>query len=331
MSDTFLRQWAMLRLVPRHPAKIDTTSLQQLLADEGFETTHRTIQRDLQTLSAVFPLAVDEREKPFGWFWAKDAKVMDIPGITPPAALAFRLAESHLADLLPPSVLDYLEPHFQRAREVLKTTSLGGLKAWSAKVHVIPRGLQLKPAKVEADVQHVVYEALLARQRFSAFYLPRDGEQAVEYEVNPLALVLRQGVTYLVATLWDYDDVKHLALHRMQSAAPLDRKARQPGNFRIDDYLESGAFAYPVSTRKIKLHALFDIATAYHLFETPLADDQVLRAEGAKHMLLKATVDDSAELRWWLLGFGDGVEVLSPKRLRQEFRSVAIKLGALYK
>lgn len=321
----------MLRLVPRYPAKVDTTSLQRALQDEGFSTTTRTIQRDLNTLSSIFPLTVDEREKPFGWSWAKSARVMDIPGITPPAALAFRLAESHLADLLPPSVLDYLEPHFQRAREVLKTTSLGGFKAWSDKVHVIPRGLRLKPAKVEADVQHVVYEALLARQRFSTLYLPRDGEQAVEYEVNPLALVLRQGVTYLVATLWDYDDVKHLALHRMQSATPLDHKARQPGNFRIDDYLESGAFAYPVSTRKIKLRALFDIATAHHLLETPLADDQTLKADGEEHMLLKATVDDSAELRWWLLGFGDGVEILSPKRLRQEFRNVAIKLGELYK
>jgi len=170
--DTFLRQWAMLRLVPRYPVKVDTTSLQRALEDEGFLTTARTIQRDLQTLSGIFPLAVDEREKPFGWSWAKNVRVMDIPGITPPTALAFRLAESHLTDLLPPSVLNYLEPHFRRAREVLKTTSLGGLKAWSNKVHVIPRGLQLKPAKVEVDVQHVVYESLLKRHRFRVLYLP---------------------------------------------------------------------------------------------------------------------------------------------------------------
>ena len=75
--DTFLRQWAMLRLVPRYPAKVDTTSLQRALEDEGFPTTARTIQRDLQTLSGLFPLMVDEREKPFGWSWAKSARVID--------------------------------------------------------------------------------------------------------------------------------------------------------------------------------------------------------------------------------------------------------------
>lgn len=320
----------MLRLVPRYPAKVDTTSLQRALEDEGFPTTARTIQRDLQTLSGLFPLMVDEREKPFGWSWAKSARVMDIPGITPPAALAFRLAESQLADMLPPSVLSYLEPHFQRAREVLKTTSLGGFNAWSDKVHVIPRGLQLKPAKVDSSVQHVVYESLLKRHRFSALYLPREDEQAVEYEVNPLALVLRQGVSYVVATLWDFDDIKHLALHRMQSATSLDQKTRQPKNFHLNDYLESGAFSYPVSTKKIKLRALFASATAHHLFETPLADDQILKAKGEKHILLEATVDDSAELRWWLLGFGDGVEVLAPKKLRQEFRKTVLSLANRY-
>lgn len=149
--------------------------------------------------------------------------------------------------------------------------------------------------------------------------------------MNPLALVLRQGVSYVVATLWDYDDIKHLALHRMQSVAPLDHKARQPGNFHLDDYLQSGTFAYPVTTRKIKLRALFDSVTAQHLFETPLADDQTLKADGTKHMLLEATVGDSAELRWWLLGFGDGVEVLAPKKLRQEFRATAQSLATRYR
>jgi predicted DNA-binding transcriptional regulator YafY len=34
---------------------------------------------------------------------------------------------------------------------------------------------------------------------------------------------------------------------------------------------------------------------------------------------LSATVADTAELRWWLLGFGEGVEVIGPKSLRNEF------------
>ena len=36
-------------------------------------------------------------------------------------------------------------------------------------------------------------------------------------------------------------------------------------------------------------------------------------------MRVKATLDDTAQLRWWLLGFSDQVEVLGPKALRNEF------------
>jgi len=55
MSDTLMRQWQMLRLIPRQPSKISTTELMHRLADEGFTTTQRTLQRNLTRLSTVHP------------------------------------------------------------------------------------------------------------------------------------------------------------------------------------------------------------------------------------------------------------------------------------
>ena len=45
---------------------------------------------------------------------------------------------------------------------------------------------------------------------------------------------------------------------------------------------------------------------------------------------LTATVADTAELRWWLLGFGDGVEVLGPKALRREIGETASNVARMY-
>ena len=36
-----------------------------------------------------------------------------------------------------------------------------------------------------------------------------------------------------------------------------------------------------------------------------------------------ATVHDNPQLRWWLLAFGDQVEVLKPASLREEFLKIA--------
>ena len=38
---------------------------------------------------------------------------------------------------------------------------------------------------------------------------------------------------------------------------------------------------------------------------------------------------DTAELHWWLLGFGDGAEVVEPKELRDEFRAIAGEMSKL--
>jgi hypothetical protein len=53
---------------------------------------------------------------------------------------------------------------------------------------------------------------------------------------------------------------------------------------------------------------------------TPLADSQWVRA----------TVADTDQLRWWLLGFGNQVEVLEPVELREEFRWIARGLLDMY-
>ena len=46
---------------------------------------------------------------------------------------------------------------------------------------------------------------------------------------------------------------------------------------------------------------------------------------------IKATVADTSQLRWWLLGFGPQVEILKPKFLRKEFLGYSISLANIYK
>ncbi len=328
--DTFLRQWAMLRMIPRYPRKIDTRTLSIRLAEEGFSASMRTIQRDLKTLSTLFPLEEDDRNKPFGWSWAKNANVLDIPGMEPPAALVFRVAEDFLAPQLPRATLDYLQPHFRRARQVLDATSTEGFRWWADKVRIVPRGLPLIPAEVDGRVQYAVYQALFEGRRLRVVYRPRDCDANVEYEVNPLGLVFRQGVVYLVATLWEYADVKQLALHRIQDAELMDKKAKVPPGFDLDNYIGRGEFEYPVSSKPLRLRLLFDGDAAFHLQETPLAKDQVLKSLPDGRVEVRATVKDTLELRWWLQGFGEYVEILGPAALRKEFQVTARNLHRMY-
>ena len=330
MSEVLLRQWAMLRLIPKHPRRIDTATLANRLEAEGYQMNRRTVQRDLLSLSQVFPLAVDERDKPFGWSWMKDARVMDIPGMEPPAALAFQLAQAYLGELLPPAALASLKPHFKRAHEVLDHARSGPLRLWPDKVRILGRGPCLIPPKISPAIHDAVCQALLDDTQIEVRYRKRGAPRAIPYTVHPLGLVFRQGIVYLVCTLWDYENIRQLAVHRISSVQATQTPSRRPPGFTLDGYIAGGAFGYPVSDKTLRLRARFSHGAAAHLFETPLSKDQRLSPRADGTVTLDANVADTAELRWWLLGFGAGVEVLGPKHLRTEFRRVAEKMTRHY-
>lgn len=327
MNDTLLRQWAMLRLIPRHPRKIDTGRLLDGLNRQGFQTTLRTVQRDLNNLSRALPLESDEA-KPQGWWWSHEAETLDMPALDPQAALTFKLVEGYLQPLLPVATLDYLRPWFKSAAGVLEKHG-NGLSKWPDKIRVLSRGQPQLAPQVDADAQMAIYQALLEEKRVAVVYLPSHIGAEREYEISPLALVVRDQVVYLVCTMWEYDDLRQLALHRVVSATLLDSSIRRPAGFDIDAYIAQGEFGFPHGG-PIRLEVKFAASVALHLAECPLSEDQQISEIDADSVLLRATVQDTQELRWWLQSFGDEVEVRGPEALREEFKEIAGKLGKIY-
>ncbi len=331
MSDTLMRQWHMLRLVPRHPAKRDTSEIRKRLADEGFEVTYRTLQRDLKEFSSIFPLECDDRSKPFGWSWMADGNVMDIPGMDSHTALAFYLANKYLDPMLPRETMHHLQPHFDLAGKVLDAIPTGsGAPSWRDKVRVLRRGQFLSPPVVASDVQHEIYDALLLNRRVRVTYKARNNGESREYELNPLGLVLKDAVIYLVCTCWNYTDIRLMTLHRMSDAEKMDVPVSVPKGFDLDAYIAAGELDF-VEGGEVHLKAKVSREVAYHLEERPLHPDQSLTEQGEGEWLLEASVQDTSELRWWLLGFGDNVEVLQPVDLRDYFSDVAQRMYSLYR
>lgn len=330
MPEALLRQCAMLRAIPRQPQGIDAVALKARLFDEGFNVTLRTVQRDLEALSSIFPLTCDTGTRPYAWAWERGA-VHDMPGMDPSTALTFVLSDELLRPLLPRTSLTHLEPHFAQARVTLdQLSATSGLRTWRERVRVLPRGLRLRRAEIPADVLDVVYDALLRERRFEADYSARQTGDTKRYQVSPLGLVVRDSVTYLVATLRDYADIRQLALHRFSNPEPTDLSLNRPAGFDLDAYIAQGAMGVSTGDMPVDLVALFDAEAAEHLAETPLGDNQRLTPQDDGRMRVEASVPDNRELRWWLQGFGAQVEVLAPTSLREEFLHMARTLTERY-
>lgn len=332
VSETLLRQWALLASIPRSPRKIDVSGIMAKLAAAGYTTTKRSVQRDLNTLSGVFPIVSDTRTIPYGWSWATDAAAFDLPAMDAATALTLQLVEKFMPAFLPPTVRDHLAPQFARAQQFLRTGQGSGARRWRDCIRVVPREMPLLPPKYDAAAVRVVYESLFEGRRFTARYRARGAsdEDVKTIEVNPLGLVVRGNLTYLVCTLWQYEDIRQLVLHRISHATRLDLPAKRTRGFNLDAYIGSGEFQYPEGPM-IRLEALFTKEAAAHLYETPLSEDQKVAEHGPEHLLVTATVRDTAQLEWWLLSFGDRVTVKRPARLTQRIAETIEKSSRRYR
>jgi len=245
-------------------------------------------------------------------------------------ALTFQMVDQFLKNIFPPSVLNQLKPYFDSSKYILEAVDDNGYAHWQEKVRILPRTQALIPADIDEDVITVIYEALFKGRQVRARYRTRSGDE-VGYDLHPLGLIFRESVVYLVATIWKYQDLRHLALHRFKHCELLDENLMSPKGFNLDDYIASGSFEYGEKENEtIKLKALFFDGAGHHLLETPLSEDQKTSESDDGELLVEATVNDSAQIRWWLMGFGDGVEVLEPEALRDEFKEIAENLLEIY-
>lgn len=329
--NTLTRHWHIMRMIPFKERITVTGILNRLAAiDPELVTSRRTIERDLIALQDNFPLEADG-EKPQGWRWRKESTGLDVPGMDLTTALTFRMAEEHLTRLLPKNCINDMKPHFVQAHKVLDATEEGALAHWPDKVRIVPRTQPLIPPKVEQAVIDIVYEALFRNRRFVGLYR-RQGETGKEYEVSPLGLVYNDPMVYLVATCWEYQDVRLLALHRFMTAELLkDKPVNVPTGFDLQEFLDAGALGFSQEVGKVlPLQLLFTSQAVAHLRESPLTAKQKLTEQPDGRVLVEATVPDTQQLRWWLLGFGENVEVVGPNELREEITERIRRQGVLY-
>ena len=328
-ADTLKRHWALLQAIPRQPRLATATDLKGMLTAAGFAVTKRTVERDLQTLSESFALVSNERSKPFGWSWKKDAPAFTVPGLSPAGALAFHLMQKYLEPLLPVSMLRALGPYFELADTVLGEESASPARSWMIKVRVVHPGQLLLPPKVDPNVYATITEALLDERQLKTAYAPLGEVKSKEYTVHPLGLVQRGPVSYLVATAYDYEDVRLYAVHRFSSAEVLDAPVCKIP-FDLDAYIASGALGFG-NGELIKLEVMFDEHAVQHLYETPLSKDQAIDAISGGRVRLRASIPNTPQLFWWLLSFGKGVEVRKPVALRREMLETVQAMAAAYR
>lgn len=314
--ETLLRQWEMLKLLPTRDW-LTTADIVQKLADAGFNTTQRTVQRDMDKLSGVFPLECNEKSAPFGWRWQKGSD-LSVPGLSVSEALTLKMVGDYLTPLLPQSMLEGLRPKLDAASQKLAAVEEKNTAArWTDKIRVVHPLVNMLPPDINSDVMAVLQDALLQEKQLEVVYQKFGTDTPKNYTLHPLAMVQRGAITYLVCTVFDYQDVLLFAVHRMIDATILDDKVEPLDGFDIDDYINKGHLDFG-GGNSIVLKLWVSKTLGRSLRESPLSSDMQMAESDSEGYKITATVQDTLQLKWWLLSHSSAVKVLEPQALRDE-------------
>lgn len=312
-SNSLYRQWQILSRLSTGKW-MGTRELQEVLEREGIEISLRTIQRDLNQIAQRFPIE-SNKTVPQGWRWRSDAPIQSLPHMTSSQAVTFMMVEEHLKHLLPPSLIDEMNPWFDLAKRSLSTQN--NVRQWINRVRIVPATQPVIPPLVERHAQQAIYEGLLQDKQIECIYRSRGhlGEDKT-YLLNPLGLVQKGAIIYLICTRHDKSDVQTFALHRFKSATVLDTRALHPVDFDIDTYIDSGALGFRVDfskpTEHVELKLIMHEDDAQYFTESQLSKEQKVEALNDQLYQISAVVPFTSQLVWWLRSFGKKLVRIEP-------------------
>lgn len=287
-----------------------------------FETSVRTIYRDIQALSeAGVPIV----GAPGQGYSLMEGYFLPPVGFTAEEAVALLMG----ADFIEQRLDADFDKGAKTAKVKIEAILPEPIRNESMRIRETMRlfyGREPISGRKEKDYLEKTRHAILEHRKLSFSYLKKipeaDGNRESKRTVAPYGLALVQGNWTLVARCDLRQDIRHFRLSRMADLAVLEESYSMPPGFNLSDYR-------PQNERNLEVLLKVSSDIADKIAET-----------GSFYMELTEEVDDGLlvtfrvwrpeELLPYILGWGGGVEVLEPESLRIRVREEAEKIFKRY-
>ncbi|AVR00200.1 transcriptional regulator [Oceanobacillus iheyensis] len=287
-----------------------------------FETSARTIYRDIQALSEA---GVPIIGTPGAGYSLMEGYFLPPISFTVPEAVSLLIG----ADFIEQQFDDDYRVRAQVARGKIEVILPESVRNETSRVRKAMRLLiydkQVTPSK-EKEYLEKIRRAILDERKISFHYVKKladsDGNRHSVRTVAPYGLVLVQGSWMLVARCDLRLDIRHFRLSRMTELIDLAEPFERPAHFNLREYT-------PPDNRHLRVRLRFnqDIADKVKESNNHYIEDMEEHQDGL-HVVLRVRQLD--ELLQWVLGWGASVIVLEPESFRNLIREEAQKIIKRY-
>ncbi len=178
--------------------------------------------------------------------------------------------------------------------------------------------------KTFAQLQKTIEKKQKVSIRYHSLFDGRD----IELELCPYHMLYNQRAWYVVGLSGMHKSVRTFKLNRIKELKTLSQHFVDDGNFDLSEYLGRAWSMIPEGRiYNVKLRFLPKVAE--NVAEVRWHSTQKVTRNGDGSVTVEFRVDGLGEITWWILGYGDQVQVLRPKRLRQKIIETAKNVAKL--
>jgi len=283
-----------------------------------FNTSRRTVFRDLKELQAI--------GVPYRFDSANQSYAVDPEFFLPPIDLNLQEAFSLL--LLVHKAGKKLQLPFRNSA-LLAALKIENNLPTKIRQHcsINLRNISTKttpqaPMSQLDKVFAIIQKAIGKQQKLTLCYKSLFESQIITTEFCPYHLLYNKRAWYVLGYSAMHKAIRTFKLNRIIEITMLDKLFIDAGGFDVDEYF-GRAWSMIPEGRLYNIKLRFLPKVAHNVTEVLWHDTQLHQFQDDGSVIIEFRIDGINEISWWILGYGDQVQVLSPKVLKEKIVQTA--------
>jgi predicted DNA-binding transcriptional regulator YafY len=323
-ASPLVRQWILLRtLCARHYG----ATVKELSTEMG--VSEKTIRRDLETFqTAGFPLV--ETVEDFGRKkWHIDP-TKNQPGMcfAYDEAIALYLGRRFLEPLAGTVFWEAAQRAFKKIRASFGKDAQKYVDQFGDMFHQTMVGISDYSKKAE-----LIDDLMVGIEDHLAVFITYQSLRATEpvtYDIYPYGLAYHRGSLYLIGCAPQHNEIRHWKVDRIENADLTEIRFNRPEDFDLQEHLK-GSFGIYHGDGDVQIRVRFSPEVARYVSESKWHDSQILKTKKDGSVIAEFHLDDTEEIKRWVLSFGKHATVLEPASLCQNIVAEANALIESYR
>jgi len=283
-----------------------------------FNTSRRTVFRDLKELQAI--------GVPYRFDSANQGYTVDPEFFLPPIDLNLQEAFSLL--LLVHKAGKKLQLPFRNSALLAglkiennlptKIRQHCSISLRNISTKITPQAPMSQLDRVFATIQ----KAIVKKQKLTLCYKSLFESQIITTELCPYHLLYNKRAWYVLGYSAMHKAIRTFKLNRIIEITKLDKLFIDTRGFDIDEHF-GRAWSMIPEGRLYNIKLRFLPKVAHNVTEVLWHDTQQHQFQDDGSVIMEFRIDGVNEISWWILSYGDQVQVLSPKVLREKIVRIA--------